>query len=299
MTKTKYVLTGLMIFFGILFLGGFFLPFYSANIVGSLGSQSVNGSLTASGIGFILGLSAIKTGYFETKNIFVQQNILFMVIGILAVILLVLAIVSIALKHKDSVMYHFLNLIAGIIGVTSMFLLIFSLQISNISLRGELVGYEHLIQSEGLAYGSLISIFGSGIYGLLALVLTFISFFGYRIARKFNKRKGYAGPLIEEEKKLKLGFNGSKLLENKYIGKFIGFFKKEDKEEVPSLEEKNEETNTEEIKKEEENKTTKEKSLQEKLADLDKLHNNHQISDAEYKKFRQALVEKHYADKNK
>ena len=76
MTKTKYVLTGLMIFFGILFLGGFFLPFYSANIVGSLGSQSVNGSLTASGIGFILGLSAIKTGYFETKNIFVQQNIL-------------------------------------------------------------------------------------------------------------------------------------------------------------------------------------------------------------------------------
>ncbi len=297
MTKTKYVLTGLMIFFGILFLGGFFLPFYSANIVGSLGSQNVNGSLSASGIGFIFGLSAIKTGYFVEKNIFVQQSILFMVIGILAIALLVLAIISICLKHKDSVMYHFLNLAAGIIGIVSMFLLIFSLKISNISLKGELVGYESLIQNEGLAYGALISIVGSGIYGVLALVLTFLSFFGYRIAAKLNKRKGYAGPLIEEEKKLKLGFNGSKLLENKYVGKLLGFFKKEDKEEVPSLE-NNEEVKEDDIK-EEEVKPNKEKSLQEKLADLEKLHNNHQISDAEYKKFRQALVEKHYADKNK
>lgn len=297
MTKTKYVLTGLMIFFGILFLGGFFLPFYSANIVGSLGSQNVNGSLSASGIGFIFGLSAIKTGYFVEKNIFVQQNILFMVIGILAIALLVLAIISICLKHKDSVMYHFLNLAAGIIGIVSMFLLIFSLKISNISLKGELVGYESLIQNEGLAYGALISIVGSGIYGVLALVLTFLSFFGYRIAAKLSKRKGYAGPLIEEEKKLKLGFNGSKLLENKYVGKLLGFFKKEDKEEVPSLE-NNEEVKEDDLK-EEEVKPNKEKSLQEKLADLEKLHNNHQISDAEYKKFRQALVEKHYADKNK
>lgn len=297
MTKTKYVLTGLMIFFGILFLGGFFLPFYSANIVGSLGSHNVTGSLTASGIGFIFGLSAIKTGYFVNKNIFVQQNILFMISGVLALILLVLAIVSICLKHKDSVIYHFLNLVAGIIGVVSMFLLIFSLKISNISLKGELVGYESLIQNEGLAYGALISIVGSGIYGVLALVLTFLSFFGYRIAAKLNKRKGYSGPLIEEEKKLKLGFNGSKLLENKYVGKLLGFLKKEDKEEVPSLE-NNEETKIDDIK-EEEAKPNKEKSLQEKLADLEKLHNNHQISDAEYKKFRQALVEKHYADINK
>lgn len=297
MTKTKYVLTGLMIFFGILFLGGFFLPFYSANIVGSLGSHNVAGSLTASGIGFIFGLSAIKTGYFVNKNIFVQQNILFMISGVLALILLVLAIVSICLKHKDSVIYHFLNLVAGIIGVVSMFLLIFSLKISNISLKGELVGYESLIQNEGLAYGALISIVGSGIYGVLALVLAFLSFFGYRIAAKLNKRKGYAGPLIEEEKKLKLGFNGSKLLENKYVGKLLGFLKKEDKEEVPSLE-NNEETKIDDIK-EEEAKPNKEKSLQEKLADLEKLHNNHQISDAEYKKFRQALVEKHYADINK
>lgn len=308
MTKTKYVLNGLMIFFGILFLVGFLLPFYRADISGSLGNTLVNGSLSASGIAFLFGLPSINSGYFLDKfdssnPLYVRPQILFLIIAILGVILLILSIISISLKEKSSVSYHLINLTSGIVGITSMFLLIFSLKISNISLANspEFEGYESFVQAEGLSYGAIISIFGFALYGLLALVLTSLSFFGYQIARKLAKKKGYAGPLIEEEKKDALPYHASKLLENKFMGKLLGFFKKDDEEGFTSEDESNNLNENNDIKEEinTSNNKNREKSLSEKLADLEKLHNAHQISDADYKKFRKGIIDKHYSDKNK
>ncbi len=302
MTKTKFILSGLMIFFIVLATASFIFPFYRADISGLLGDTRVDGSLIATGIGFLFGLQAITTGYFETKfnasnPLYVRPNTLYLVVGILVIILLALAILLICLKRKDSVLYHILNLGVGISGVVLMFITIFSLNISNTGLLGELEGYETLLQTEGLSYGSILLAVCLGFYGFIGIAITVISFVTYRVMMNNSRRRTYAGPLIEQEKKPALGYGASKLLENKFMGKLIGFFKKDDEnEETPMIEEQNnEETPTQEVKEE----PHKEKTLQEKLADIERMRANGQISDEDYKKYRQAIVDKHYNSKYK
>ncbi len=191
------------------------------------------------------------------------------------------------------------------------------------------------VVSEGIGFGAIITAICSFVLGILALVLALISFFDYRNEIKnsspYPTFKGNVDLtkdpyLLEGEKEVKRLFfhkkekiidndeslnnennetnnittqgvniiddnNSSSLLneeENIEVNKTSEEIKDSSLNESLLDENKSENIETPKVE-------TKKKTLEEKLANLNKLREENKISEAEYKKYKEAMIEEHFS----
>ncbi len=332
----KYVISSLMIVAALLALGGLVAPFYTSYISQVYGDTLVQGSIIITGLGFALGLDAIGTDYFHNQVIRVIPQTLITIILIFLVILLVASIVSTAVRKKNSIFYSLFNGVIGITSLVIGVLTALSNSIMNITLDGN-IGLEEGgileggLVSEGIGFGAIITAIISLVLAALALTLAAICFYDYK-----NQDDGlrtyphYAGSLdyteepllIEEEKEpRRLFFNKKEKVveteeENKESEKGVSVTSDDhfhtntqtlDVDEVKSTDDVKEDTLNESLVNESDQEVKDEietpqvekrkKTLEEKLADLTKLHQQRKITDAEYKKYKDAVIEEHFASR--
>lgn len=342
----KYVFSSVMIVSAILAIISLIFPYYRVDF-----TAPYTGSISISGISFMFGLGTTNTGYFLDKTISVIPQIIVLVIAIISLILLILGVVSLVQRTKDSVLFFSLNIFNGVVALVNMFLSIFFIRISYISMASPTLGLDpSWISNETLSYGSIIGAIALGLFGLFALVLAFVSFYDYRMSlNNQDEHRFYYGPTLNDYSANKIGYEEKKEIEQKYANKFLGFFKKEDKKEEDkpkeinySKEESNGLENTSSSKTSKSSKPSspyerdlsKEagsskvnsssnphgvrtrtgvfdinykdaidannvskknsgKSLDEMVADLDKLYQEHMISKEDYEKYKSKLMEKY------
>lgn len=328
--KKKYALSIIMILFGIVSLIGFIFPFYRVDIQTTLGNTNVNGSISITGLSFILGQTSVNTGYFLDLIFNVKPQIIYMVIAAIILIVILLSFISLFIKRKDSALFFFLNIFIFLVGISLFSVTVTSLEIANISIRNDQTLKDFLlsdtaIQSEGLAFGAFITSFFIMLTSIASLFLALLSLYDYRMSlRPVSENKEDYTELPDYGEK-KLDYHEVKGIEHKE-SRFLTFKKKDNKEETnvdktqsetkkddsPKLsvyerEGINESKNNKygiktktgafdtDYKEEIETKkvSNTEKSAEEKIKDLDKLLEEHMISKEDYEKYKEAILKKY------
>lgn len=286
----KYILGGIIL---LLLIGagiGFLLPFYTANFNGYYGDYQLIGTVSITGIAMVFGLSASVSGEFVNKTYTTIPQIPTILIFVLLCAAFLLALIALCFKNKDSFPYAFLN--AGV-GILSLFATLFTFLnhlITGISLSSETPGF----RSESLGYGAIISGFSFGIIAILEVILVFVTMFV--LSHQHHEAGDFVDPSGE--------------LEYKYASKdhYVGY-----NDPAKDRRYQIEEQKVEEVKKPSshlhssidifasEEPVKKESvdpfknadpslSFQEKLDTLKKMHQNGQLSDDDYTKFRDRLI---------
>lgn len=285
----RYVINSILIVLSILLLGTLFLPFYNAVFDGLYGTYSLSGNVAISAVNFAFGLpfsffNIGSTGSFVNRDYTVNQEIVLILLIVIDVVVFVSSISSICIKQKGSVFFFLFNIIVGLFAIGGGIFSYFSLDIMNVSLSS----FKGFI-SEGIGYGAILNFSLSIVYFILAITLSIISLYDYRMSLKYQNNTPRFNGNIDfstnygaiEEKKAK------KAIEEKKEPKLL-FARKEKVLEVKEIEEVHHENK--EIKKDEPVITRADSSFDEKMKHLEDLYNAGTIGSDEYYKIRAAYM---------
>ena len=96
----KYIFGSIALVFALLAFGCLFLPFYNAYFNGTIGNNTLVGSINVSGIAFALGLYVSGTVDFANRQFTAYMQPSVLIVAILIILIVAACIISIAYKNK-------------------------------------------------------------------------------------------------------------------------------------------------------------------------------------------------------
>ncbi len=178
----KYVFGSIALVFALLAFGCLFLPFYNAYFNGTIGNNTLVGSINVSGIAFALGLYVSGTVDFANRQFTAYMQPSVLIVAILIILIIAACIISIAYKNKLTFLFCILNvIISGVSLLVAILAFTSTLHISVSSMPGFI--------NETMGVGAILCGICLLITCIFAVLLTVFTYFEYKFQIEQIKRK--------------------------------------------------------------------------------------------------------------